>query len=95
MSSERIQALQQGFQNDPAWNTPIDPALEARFQRVKAKLYGFVDPRQATIKYPESDQSIPGHYARAYAYHMGGYPDKATGRGQCPAREGPAGPVLP
>jgi len=77
LSSERIQALQQGFQSDPAWNTPIDPALEARFQRVKAKLYGFADPRQATIKYPESDQSIPGHYARAYAYHMGGYPDKA------------------
>ena len=29
-------------------------------------------------KYPESDQSVPAHYARAYAYHMGGYPDKAV-----------------
>ncbi len=29
------------------------------------------------IKYPESDQSVPAHYARAYAYHLGGYPDKA------------------
>jgi predicted Zn-dependent protease len=29
------------------------------------------------IKYPESDQSVPAHYARAYAYHVGGYPDKA------------------
>jgi len=28
-------------------------------------------------KYPESDQSIPAHYARAYAYHLGGYPEKA------------------
>jgi predicted Zn-dependent protease len=45
---------------------------------VKAKLYGFVDPKQAVIKYPESDQSVPGHYARAYAYHMGGYPEKAN-----------------
>jgi len=44
---------------------------------VKAKLAGFVDPRQAVIKYPESDQSVPAHYARAYAYHMGGYPEKA------------------
>jgi predicted Zn-dependent protease len=44
---------------------------------VKAKLAGFVEPRQAVINYPESDQSIPAHYARAYAYHMGGYPDKA------------------
>jgi predicted Zn-dependent protease len=78
LSSERIEALKQGFENDPAWNMPVDPQLEARFQRVKAKLYGFANPRQATIKYPESDQSIPGHYARAYAYHMGGYPDKAN-----------------
>jgi predicted Zn-dependent protease len=77
LSSERIQAMEQSFKNDPAWNKPVDPALEARFERVKAKLYGFVNPRQAVIKYPESDQSAPAHYARAYAYHMGGYPDKA------------------
>ena len=62
---------------DPAYNKPVDPALEARFERVKAKLLGFVNPAQAVIKYPESDQSIPAHYARAYAYHLGGYPDKA------------------
>ena len=78
LSSERIQALEQGFKSSPSWGKPVDPDLEARFQRVKAKLYGFVDPRQAIIKYPESNQSIPAHYARAYAYHMGGYPDKSN-----------------
>jgi len=78
LSSERIQALEQNFKSDPAWNTPVDANLEARFQRVKAKLYGFVDPKQAIIKYPESNQSVPAHYARAYAYHVGGYPDKAN-----------------
>jgi predicted Zn-dependent protease len=77
LSSERIQAMEQSFKNDPAWDKPVDPDLEARFERVKGKLAGFVDPRQAVIKYPESDQSIPAHYARAYAYHMGGYPEKA------------------
>jgi len=77
LSSERIQALQQLLEKDPAWNKPPDPALNARFQRVKAKLMGFVDPKHAVQKYPESDQSVPGHYARAYAYHVGGYPDKA------------------
>jgi predicted Zn-dependent protease len=77
LSSERIQAMEQSFKADPAWNKPIDPDLEARFERVKAKLAGFVDPRQAVIKYPESDQSIPAHYARAYAYHLSGYPAKA------------------
>ena len=77
LSSERIQALQAKLQSDPAWNKPVDPALEARFERVKAKLLGYVDPTQAVKKYPESDQSVPAHYARAYAYHLGGYPQKA------------------
>jgi predicted Zn-dependent protease len=77
ISSERIAALTQKFQNDPAWNTPTDPKLEARFQRVKAKLYGFMNPKQAIIKYPETDTSVPAHYARAYAYHVGAYPEKA------------------
>src|SRR5207253_10713142 len=77
LSSERIQALEQKLRADPAWGKPTDPALEARFQRVKAKLLGYSDPKQAVLKYPERDQSIPAHYARAYAYHLGGYPDKA------------------
>jgi predicted Zn-dependent protease len=77
LSSERIQALEQKLKSDPAYGKPIDPALETRFERVKAKLMGYVDPKQAVIKYPESDQSIPAHYARAYAYHLGGYPQKA------------------
>src|SRR5439155_5129462 len=78
LSSERIQALGQTLRNDPAWSKPIDPGLEARFERVKAKLLGYVDPKQAVIRYPESNQSLPAHYARAYAYHLGGYPDKAV-----------------
>jgi predicted Zn-dependent protease len=77
LTSERIQALQQKLQADPAWSKPTDAALQARFLRVKAKLMGYVDPKQAVIKYPESDKSVPGHYARAYAYHLGGYPQKA------------------
>ena len=77
LNSERIEALHQKLSSDPAWNKPVDPQLEARFERVKAKLLGFVDPKQAVLKYPESNQSIPAHYARAYAYHLGAYPDKA------------------
>jgi predicted Zn-dependent protease len=77
LDSERIQALEHTFRADPAWNKPIDPTLESRFERVKAKLNGYLDPRRAVTKYPESDQSVPAHYARAYAYHLSGYPDKA------------------
>src|SRR5207253_6214185 len=77
LSSERITALGQTLRTDAAFAHPTDPALEARFQRVKAKLLGYIDPKLAVIKYPERDQSIPAHYARAYAYHLGGYPEKA------------------
>ena len=44
LSSERIQALEQKLKSDPAWSKPTDPALEARFQRVKAKLIGLRRP---------------------------------------------------
>jgi len=77
LSSERIAMLTDLFQKDPAWNNQTDPKLEARFQRVKAKLLGFINPRQAITKYPESDQGVPAHYARAYAYHLTAYPEKA------------------
>jgi predicted Zn-dependent protease len=78
LSQERIQALSQTYEKDPAWNRKSDPALEARFQRVKAKLIGYVTPKEAVNFYPETDQSVPAHYARAYAYHLGAYPDKAN-----------------
>lgn len=78
LSSERIQALTEVYQKDPAWNRPTDPAIEARFQRVKAKLIGFVTPKDAIRYYPETNQSVPAHYARAFAYHLGAYPDKAN-----------------
>ncbi|MFM7027048.1 MAG: M48 family metalloprotease [Chakrabartia sp.] len=78
LTGERIAALQDVLQKDPAWNKPTDPALEARFQRVKAKLMGFVaDPAETLQAYPLSDTSIPAHYARAYAWHRSAYPDKA------------------
>ena len=78
LSGERINVLREVYTVDPAWDTPIEPKLEARFERIKAKLVGFVsEPTQTLIKYPESDQSLPAHYARAYAWHKSAYPDKA------------------
>jgi len=94
LSKDRIQTLEETLRSDPAWARPPDPRLEERFQRVKAKLYGFVNPKQAVIKYPESDQSVPGHYARAYAYHLGGYPDKALQEADLLLATDPADPFF-
>lgn len=78
LSSERITSLRTNYQRDPAWNRPTDPALEARFQRVRAKLIGYVsEPQQVLARYPESDRSVAARYARAYAYHRQALRDKA------------------
>lgn len=78
LSGERISVLEHIYENDPAWDTPTDPALEARFQRVKAKLAGYVEePRQVLIRYPERDTTVPARYARAYAWHRSAHPDRA------------------
>ena len=78
MSGERIGNLSADIQASKAYTNRTDAALEERFRRVKAKLGGYVLPYASTLLlYPERDQSIVAHYARAYAYHKGGYPEKA------------------
>lgn len=79
LTGERIAALENLYKSSPAWNTPSDAKLESRFQRIKGKLTGFVEePTQVMRIYPESDNSVPAHYARAYAWHRTAYPEKAV-----------------
>ena len=94
LSGERVGALTETFKGDAAWARPPDAALEARYQRVKAKLLGFVNPKQAVSKYPHSNTSVPGHYARAYAYHVGGYPDAALTEANALLAADPADPYF-
>jgi len=78
LSSERIQTLQTIYQKDPAWSRATDPKIEERFQRVRAKLVGYIaDPEQVLQRYPTSDTSMPARYARAYAFHRQAYRDRA------------------
>ncbi len=79
LSGERVATLTHTLEASPAWNTPSNPALETIFRRVKAKLKGYIEEPQRTLNiYPPEDQSVAAHYARAYAYHKGGFPDKAN-----------------
>lgn len=95
LSGERITLLQEIYENDPAYNTPLDPALEARFQRVKAKLVGYVSEPAVTLRdYPESDQSVPARYARAYAWHKSAYPEKALAEVRSLLAESPDDPYF-
>ena len=78
LSAERITRLREEYVRDAAWDTPSDPEIEARFTRVKAKLYGYLSTPERTLNaYPESDTSVPARYARAYAYHKNALIDDA------------------
>ncbi|MBU6266462.1 MAG: M48 family metalloprotease [Sphingomonadales bacterium] len=95
MTDDRISFLQDVYEKDPAWNHKTDPALEARFQRVKAKLYGYLAEPADTLKaYPEYLTSVPARYARAYAWHKDGFLDKALAEADSLLRESPDDPYF-
>ncbi len=80
LSGDRVSVLTSTLQADPAWNAPTDPRIEARFQRIKAKLFGFTnEPKDTLNRFPPSNLSIPARYARAYAFHKQSFADKAVG----------------
>ncbi len=77
LSGDRVQMLENVYQKVPAWTAPLDPAMQARFLRVKAKLAGFVSPTQTLGREVARGNSVPARYARAYAWHGAKYPDRA------------------
>ncbi len=95
LTGERISVLQNMYENDPAWDARTDPALEERFQRVRAKLIGYVDdPRQVLTRYPETDRSVPARYARAYAWHRTAHPDRALAETESLLADRPGDPYF-
>jgi predicted Zn-dependent protease len=78
LTGDRIQVLRGLLDKDAAWDTPPDPALQERFLRARAKLFGYLSEPQRTLNvYPPSDISVPARYARAYAYHKDARVDMA------------------
>lgn len=78
MTSDRIAFLQDTYQVDPAWRTLSDPVLEGRFERVKAKLFGYLSEPARTLQvYPDALAGVPARYARTYAWHKDARLDKA------------------
>jgi predicted Zn-dependent protease len=95
LSGERIQQLENVYHESGNWDAQTDPKLEARFQRVKAKLVGYVeDPIRTLQMYPESNKSVPARYARAYAWHKKSYPDRALAEADSLLRDDPRDPFF-
>ena len=95
LSGDRISKLRETYESDAAWQAPLNPQWEAHFQRVKAKLQGYVADPQATLRdYPESDTSTPALLARAYAYHKQAHLDRALGSAEQLLERAPADPYF-
>jgi predicted Zn-dependent protease len=95
VTSDRITTLQDSFEHDPAWNKPLDPALQERFLRVKAKLYGYLAEPAATLTaYPEYMTDAPARYARAYAFHKEALMDKALAETDALLAKWPSDPYV-
>ncbi len=72
MPFDRIRSLDATAKASPYYNAVDSPALLLRHKLAQAKLIGFLEPQLAFQKYPASDTSLPGRYARAIAYFRRG-----------------------
>jgi predicted Zn-dependent protease len=95
LTGERIAALENIYRASRNWDKRPDPALDARFQRIKAKLEGFIqEPSRTFQDFPETDTSVPARYARAYAWHKNAFPDKAAAEVDALLRQAPDDPYF-
>ena len=78
MTTDRYNTLERDYEADASWDKPDDPALQERFLRAKAKLYGYLAKPEETLRaYPAYMTGVPARYARAYAYHKDAQVEKA------------------
>ena len=76
--SDRIEAARHHLAKSPYSGTPDKPAYREAHARMRAKLIGFLNPPEQTLReYPTSDIRIPATYARAVAYHKAHRPEKS------------------
>ena len=73
LTQERITFIEEQVRRSPTGDRPAPPALVALQDRMRAKLYGFLEPmNQVMQRYPETDTSLPARYARAIAHYRNG-----------------------
>ena len=95
VTADRIATLQDAYQRDPAWTRPNNPALEARFARAKAKLFGYLaEPKDTFATYPAYMTSVPARYARAYAFHKEAHLDLAMAEADSLLSQAPGDPYF-
>jgi predicted Zn-dependent protease len=78
LPSERVAALEGMARASPYWDMKDPPALQARHDLMRAKLYGFMDrPDAVARRYGIGDNSLAARYARAIAAYRFADPHRA------------------
>jgi len=79
LTTERVATIQAGARQSPYYHATKAAAFDKRLALIQAKLSGFLDkPMTVLRKYPETDTSQEGHYARAVAFHRVAQIDQAV-----------------
>jgi predicted Zn-dependent protease len=96
LTTDRIDNVQQHVDQSPYSDVPDPPAWVVLHKRMVAKLVGFIWPfQQALQKYPESDKSLYGRYARSIAYFRAGDLTRALALIDGLIAENPKDPFFP
>jgi predicted Zn-dependent protease len=79
LPNERVAALEGMARASPYWDTKDSPALQARHDLMRAKLYGFLErPDTLARRYPLSNNSLAARYARAISAYRYSDPRSAV-----------------
>jgi predicted Zn-dependent protease len=78
LTQDRLHAVAAHIARSPYSDVPTPAAEIASYQRMRAKLIGYLEPLpQVLQRYPESDQGPVARYGRSFAYWQAGDMEKA------------------
>ncbi len=70
LTRDRVELVRNFVANSPLADAPTPPEFEVLFDRIRAKLAGFIEPTQSALRrFPADDISVPARYGRAIALH--------------------------
>jgi predicted Zn-dependent protease len=94
LSSDRIENLRRLVAEQPHYGHQDSPERVAQHALILAKIHAFMDAPNTTLRaYPETDESLPGRYARTIAWYRDGQTEKALTAVDVLLTEQPENPI--
>lgn len=77
ITATRIDTVRNHVATSPYTGQPLPAGMTEQFERIRAKIVGYLAPGRALQMYPDSDTSIAARYGRAIAHYQLGRLDQA------------------